>query len=272
MTVPRHPLTGQTLTRRRFLGGALILAAAPALASCRRDTTTAAVDADATGDGAVGLPGDATQATEKTIGNWTVPNGTWLTPERYAMLLAVFDAMIPGDATSPGATETRAAWYVDQLLGAFLVDPPRIYAGGPFSGRHGGLDGFSHWQPLTRVENLRWRTYLEGSQGKPEREWNGPVPGLQAQYNAGLDAMDTAAKTTLGKGLAELDVDAVAGLLDSGDQDFVNQLYTHAVEGMYSDPVYGGNYQQKGWKLIDYEGDRQPIGYTARQMSHPEEG
>jgi hypothetical protein len=260
------------LTRRRFLGGAVMLAAAPALASCRRETATPLADADAQRDGTVGLPGDVTQATEKTVGNWTVPSGTWLTAERYAMLLAVFDALIPGDFASPGATETRAAWYLDQLLGAFLVEPPRIYAGGPFSGRHGGLDGFSQWQPLTRVENLRWRTYLEGSQGLPEREWNGPVPGLQAQYNAGLDAIDAAAKAAFTKGLAELDVESVAGLLDSADQAFVSQLYTHVVEGMYGDPVYGGNHQQKGWKLIDYEGDRQPIGYTARQMSHPEEG
>ena len=272
MTVPRGVLMDGALTRRRFLGGALVLAAAPALASCRRATDASGDAADAQADGAVDVPGDVTQVSQKTVGNWTVPDGTFLTPERYAMLLAAFDALIPGDASSPGATEARAAWFVDQLLGAFFVDPPRIYAGGPFSGRHGGLDGFSQWQPLTRVENLRWRTYLEGSQGKPEREWNGPVVGLQAQYNSGLDALDALAQKTLGKGLASVDADAVAGLFDSADADFLNQLYIHVVEGMYSDPAYGGNFEQKGWKLIDYEGDRQPIGYTARQMSHPEEG
>lgn len=269
MTVSRNPLT-----RRRFLGGAVILAAAPALASCRRQTAAEGSDAsaDAQADGTVDGSGDGAQVVQKTVGNWTIPDGTHLTPERYAMLLAAFDALIPGDASSPGATEAHAAWYVDQLLGAFLVDPPRIYAGGPFSGRHGGLDSFSHFQPLTRVETLRWRTYLEGSQGKPEREWNGPVAGLQAQYNDGLDALDALAQKTLGKGLAASDRDAVSGLFDAADADFVNQLYIHVVEGMYSDPVYGGNFEQAGWKLIDYEGDRQPIGYTSRQMSHPEEG
>lgn len=270
MTVPRKTLDSHPLTRRRFLGGALILAAAPALASCRREATATA-EADAS-DAAADVPGDTPQPAAITVGNWTVPAGTWLTPQRYAVLLAAFDAMIPGDPSSPGATETHAAWYLDQLLGAFSVDPPRIYAGGPFSGRHGGLNGFSQWQPLTRVENLRWRTYLEGSQGLAEREWNGPVVGLQAQYNTGLDALDALAQTNFSKGLTELDVTSVSGLLDAADADFVNQLYIHVVEGMYSDPVYGGNDQQKGWKLISYEGDRQPIGYTARQMSNPEEG
>ena len=28
----------------------------------------------------------------------------------------------------------------------------------------------------------------------------------------------------------------------------------------------------KGWKAIDFEGDRQPVGFTARQLSNPEEG
>ena len=269
MTVSRNPLT-----RRRFLGGAVILAAAPALVSCRRDAATGENDAgsNSQADGTVDVPGDVTQVVQKTVGNWSVPDGTFLTPERYAMLLAAFDALIPGDAASPGATQVHAAWYLDQLLGAFSVDPPRIYAGGPFSGRHGGLDGFSHFQPLTRVETLRWRTYLEGSNGKPEREWNGPVTGLQTQYNTGLDTLDALAQKTLGKGLAEADRDAVSGLLGAADADFVNQLYIHVVEAMYGDPVYGGNFEQAGWKLIGYEGDRQPIGYTARQMSHPEEG
>ncbi len=257
-------------TRRQFLGGALVLMAAPALPACNRAAATGGGDAQP--DGTVGLPDDVTATAPITVGNWTVPDGTFLTPERYAMLLAAFDALIPGDPTSPGATEVHAAWYVDQLLGAFRSDPPRIYAGGPFSGRHGGLDGFSSFQPLTRVEALRWRTYLEGSLGKPEREWNGPVAGLQAQYNDGLDALDALAQKSAGKGLATLDQATIAGLLDTADANFVTQLYTHVVEAMYGDPVYGGNFEQKGWKLIDYEGDRQPIGYTARQMSNPEEG
>ena len=259
------------LTRRRFLGGALILAAVPALGACRRDDAAKATPdaADAT------APADAQSdigPAPKPIGRWLVPPATTLTPERYAMLLSVMDALIPGDAASPGAVDTHAAWYLDQLLGAFKTDPPRIYAGGPFSGRHGGIDAFSTFQPLTRIETLRWRTYLEGDMGLPERQWNGPVKGLAQQYADGLDALNAASLKDNGKGLAEIDADAVGNLLDAGDDTFVQLVYTHAVEGTYGDPVYGGNFEQKGWKAIDYEGDRQPIGYTARQMSNPEEG
>lgn len=182
------------------------------------------------------------------------------------------DALIPGNAASPGATVANAAWYLDQLLGAFQVDPPRIFAGGPYSGRHGGLSGFDAFQPLTRVETIRWRTYIEGSQGIPEREFNGPVKGLVDVYGDGLDALDAAAQAGSKTGFALLGADVRRNLLSAADPNFVQLVYGHAVEGTYGDPAYGGNQGLLGWKAIGYEGDRQPVGYTEHQMSHPEDG
>ncbi len=40
--------------------------------------------------------------------------------------------------------------------------------------------------PLGRKEELAWRTRIEGSLGRPEREFNGPVVGWQQQYREGL--------------------------------------------------------------------------------------
>ena len=39
--------------------------------------------------------------------------------------------------------------------------------------------------PLSRVEELAWRTRIEGSRGIAEREWNGPVRGWQEIYRDG---------------------------------------------------------------------------------------
>ncbi len=262
------PLQVKPLERRGFLAGAVCLMAAPVVVACRRVSSQAAQ-----GDSKSQPPDTTAEVTSGTqIGQWLVPEGTLLSPTDFARLLAVMDALVPGDASSAGATLTHAAWYLDQLLGAFRTDPPRIYAGGPFSGRHGGLDGFAHFQPLTRVETLRWRTFLEGSKGLPEREWNGPVIGLLQRYQTGLGAIATSAQAKYSKELVDLSRDEVNALLDDADADFVQMAYEHAVEGTYGDPVYGGNAQLLGWKAIDYEGDRQPVGYTARQMSHPEEG
>jgi hypothetical protein len=253
--------TPRTISRRRFLGGAVTLVCGTpvfgALASCTGDG-----DDHGAGDGGGTL----------TVDGWAVPRDTKLGPERYAALAALFDALIPGDESSPGAVLADAPWYLDQLLGAFDVEPPRIFAGGPYSGRHGGADDFSTFQPLTRVEAIRWRTYLEGSRGLAEREFNGPVVGLQEIYATGLAALDAAAQAAHGARFATLSTDDRRALLLVADGTFVGIAYAHAVEGSYGDPVYGGNRALRGWAAIGYEGDRQPEGYTAREMANPEEG
>lgn len=229
-------------TRRTFVRGAVTLVCAPPL-----------------------LDACAPEAPQPTVvDGWTVPPGTTLDAQHYAALAAAMEALVPLSANA------QAAWYLDQLLGAFDVDPPRIFAGGPYSGRQGGTADFSHFLPLTRVEALRWRTWLEGSKGLPEREWNGPVKGLRDRYTEGLDALEAAAQRK-GSAFTRLAHEARHTLLTSADGDFVDLLYGHACEGTYGDPAYGGNHQLSAWKAIDYEGDRHPLGYTPSQLLHPEE-
>src|SRR2546421_599553 len=64
----------------------------------------------------------------------------WLGDDEYRVVQAACARMIPSD-DGPGATEAGVVDYIDGLLGAFELDPPRIWAGGPFSGRHGGDAG-----------------------------------------------------------------------------------------------------------------------------------
>ena len=54
------------------------------------------------------------------------------------------------DRVVPGAAAAGVADYVDTLLGAFSYDPPRLFAGGPTSGRHGGESAFEQWIGLLR--------------------------------------------------------------------------------------------------------------------------
>ncbi len=193
---------------------------------------------------------------------------TPLDEQSFALLISVMDALIPAGDARAGAVAARAPWYVAELLGAFDSDPPKIFAGGPYSGRHGGLDGFSHFQRLTRVEEIRWRTTIEGSRGIPEREFNGPVVGLRERYETGLRAINELADGVF----AELDLSARQSTLMKADPEFVDLVYGHANEGTYGDPVYGGNFEMKGWDAIDYEGDRVPKGYSAEELLKPENG
>jgi hypothetical protein len=183
----------------------------------------------------------------------------FFTDEEYRVVQAACARLIPTD-DDPGATEAGVVDYVDTLLGAFSFDPPRIWAGGPFSGRFGGDPGFASFHRLTALDELGWRTRLEGSQGIPEREFNGPVVGLQQQYRDGIAA--------LGADFADVDGGEQDRRLRE-EADFTKLLYDHACEGMYGPPEYGGNRDLAGWRFIGWAGDVQPRGWTDAEVSGP---
>jgi len=174
--------------------------------------------------------------------------------DEYLVVAAACERLIPG------AADALVADYIDGFLGAFAVDPPRIWAGGPFSGRHGGTPGFAGFMPLSRTDELAWRTRIEGSLGMREREFNGPVVGLQERYRDGLEA--------LGTDFATVDADTQDARLRA-DEAFTDLLYEHACEGMYGAPEYGGNRDLTGWQAIGFGGDVQPRGYTDDEVSLP---
>jgi hypothetical protein len=167
--------------------------------------------------------------------------------------------LIPADE-DPGAAEAGAPDYIDGFLGAFSFDPPRIWAGGAFSGRHGGAAGFQNWFRLNALDELAWRTRIEGSLGQPERELNGAVVGLQERYRDGL--------AELGADFADVDGDEQDRRLKAAHR-FTSLLYEHVCEGMYGAPEYGGNRDLAGWRYIGFEGDVQPRGYTDEEVSQP---
>jgi Gluconate 2-dehydrogenase subunit 3 len=183
----------------------------------------------------------------------------YFSDDEYAVVESACARLIPTDE-DPGAQEAGVADYLDGLLGAFATDPPRIWAGGPFSGRRGGENGFARFMPLRPLDELAWRTRIEGSLGIAEREFNGPVVGLQERYQAGLAA--------LGLDFPTLD-DAAQDERLRSNPEFTELLYEHACEGMYGAPEYGGNRELAGWRYIGYEGDVQPRGYTDDEVSLP---
>jgi hypothetical protein len=183
----------------------------------------------------------------------------WLTDDEYSILCAACARLIPDDDT-PGALSAGVPQYIDGLLGAFLVDPPRVWAGGPVSGRHGGKAAFETFHRLSAVDELAWRTRIEGSRGIPAREFNGPVVGLQERYRAGLAALGSSFVTV---GPDEQDERLRA------TPAFTALLYEHCCEGMYGAPEYGGNRDGMGWASASFPGDVQPRGWTDEEVSEP---
>jgi hypothetical protein len=185
---------------------------------------------------------------------------TWLTEAEFAVLTAACDRTVPATADGPGAVAAGVPDYIDGLLGAFTVDPPRIWARGPTSGRFGGEPASAGFHPLSPLDELAWRTRIEGSQGRPEREFNGPVVGLQERYRAALDALG-ADFGAVGPEEQDARLAAVDG--------FGELLFHHCCEGLYGAPEYGGNRDGAAWAAIDFAGGVQPRGWTDAEVSTP---
>lgn len=184
----------------------------------------------------------------------------WLTDDEWRILSAACARLVPATDAGPGAVAAGVPDYIDGLLGAFSFEPPRIWAGGPTSGRHGGDAAFGRFHTLNALDELAWRLRIEGSLGIPEREFNGPVTGLQQRYREGL--------ASLGGDFCDLDpTDQDVRL--RAHAEFTELLYGHVCEGMYGDPEYGGNRDGLGWRAIGFTGDVQPRGWTDAEVSNP---
>jgi hypothetical protein len=205
--------------------------------------------------------------------------GRFLTAHELDALRAVCRRLIPGppDDPDPGAGEAMVAEAIDLLLGAFSLTPPLIHAGGPFSNRAGAReDDFADFVALDRHAELGWRIRIEGSLGRPEREFAGPVVGLQQIYRQGLAHLDEQARSRYGVGYADAPGQAQDAVLfdplDAATLAFVPVAFANSLEAMYGPPEYGGNRGLAGWGYTRWLGDVQPRGYRDDEVSRPDPG
>lgn len=199
------------------------------------------------------------------------PDGpSFLTPEELQTLRALVDRFIPGppEDPDPGALQAGCAEAIDALLAAFEFDPPRIFAGGPFSDRAGSpVNHFEQFVPLDDYEARAWRLRIHGSGGDANLEFNGPVQGWQTTYREGLAALDDES----GGFLATMPGPTRDLVINSGN-DAIDRLvdiaFPHTLEFMYGPPEYGGNIGLVGWEFPNFDGDVQPRGWTAEQVEN----
>ena len=104
----------------------------------------------------------------------------------------------------------------------------------------------------------------------------GAYSDMQDFYRRGLTQLDDYARATHGKPFARLagaQQDEVIAALEQGKasgfvwptaQAFFTTLRTHTIEGMFADPVYGGNKDFAGWRLVGFPG-AQPV-FTKADM------
>ena len=93
-----------------------------------------------------------------------------------------------------------------------------------------------------------------------DRVLAGPNASEKDTFIQGLEAVDAYAKRAHGAPLAELSAEKRDQVLNEMiDSPFFNRARRLTLEGMFSDPYYGGNKNFAGWDLIRYPGPRPAV-------------
>jgi gluconate 2-dehydrogenase gamma chain len=159
----------------------------------------------------------------------------FLNLDEAAFVEALVDHMVPADELSPKGTDIGINIYIDRALAGAWGKGDRLYMQGP------------------------WKV------GTPSQGYQLPLTPAQL-YRAGIAATNAHCRKTYGKLFDRLDEnereEVLVGLstgklpFESGlpVRPFWATLYQTVMEGMFSDPVYGGNRNKAGWKLIGFPG------------------
>ena len=173
-------------------------------------------------------------------------------PQNYNMALMYFnqaefktveaaaERIFPEDENGPGARALGVAYYIDhQLAGSFGFNA-RDYMQPPFF--HGEKE--------------------QGYQGRLKR---------REIFRIGLREMQNYSHQKYEKGFNELTEEEQDAVLTDFSEDnvklttisasgFFDLLRSTTIEGVYSDPLYGGNKDMEGWEMRNYPGNQ--MSYT----------
>jgi len=214
--------------RRKVLKGGLVLIASATVASVFRPVG-AAMKVFTGGETWAAPPG---RIPEIVDGSKLV----YFTPREAALVKAVYDRLIPADELSVSASEAGCVTFTDnQLMGPFGSAQNRYKLG-----------------PIVK--------------GTPEQGEQTIITPAQVD-RTGWAAMEAHCQKTVGKSFIDLtdeEKDNYLEKMESGSFDYGefngNKLFslmlTNVKEGFLADPLYGGNKNMVGWKMIGFPGAR----------------
>lgn len=110
-----------------------------------------------------------------------------------------------------------------------------------------------------------------------DRALGGELAPQRSAYSDGLAAVDAYAQSRFGDRFADLNdaqQDAVLTAMEQniatgfagGSRAFFELVREHCLQGMFGDPVHGGNEDFAGWDLIGFPGVKLSFGAAEQQM------
>lgn len=157
-----------------------------------------------------------------------------LTNTEWDFIVAAVDTLIPSDELSPSASDCGVATFIDRELAGAYGAGDRMYRQGPF---HKGKPGQGYQLPLTP------RQFFAAGIAATN-EWS------RKTYGKDFDRLSPADRIAA---LKELDA-GKAQLAGFSGKQFFEQLLQITMEGFFADPIYGGNRNKAGWRMVGYPG------------------
>lgn len=193
----------------------------------------AAARADVLGNGVPWMPAAGAPPQPVRPGNWH-----FFTPAEGRCIEAVVDRLIPPDPDTPGGKDAGVAVFIDRQLAGPFGRAQGHYTDGPFQ------EGTKEQGPQSRLTPAE-------------------------QYREVVAALDKEAKTRFGGrafvDLPDNDKDQILTDLEHGKiavegmdakQFFTTTLIKNTRQGFFADPIYGGNRDMVGWKMVGFPGAR----------------
>jgi gluconate 2-dehydrogenase gamma chain len=164
------------------------------------------------------------------------PGYAFLNPDEAAFIEALVDHMVPADELTAKGTDLGINIFIDRALAGGWGKGDRLYLQGPWKE---GVPSQGYQLPLTPAE--LFRAGIEATNAHCRAMYSGKP----------FERLSEAQRQEVLVGLSSGKISFSSGL---PVRVFWSVLYQTVMEGMFSDPIYGGNKNKAGWKLIGFPG------------------
>ncbi|WP_442955704.1 gluconate 2-dehydrogenase subunit 3 family protein [Paenibacillus sp. IITD108] len=156
--------------------------------------------------------------------------------EQFSITQAATDRIFPADEQGPGAKDLGVAFYIDHQLAGDWGFNARDYMQPPFfvGEQTQGYQGHLKRREIFYIGLREIQNYSHN------------------KYNKGFTSLTPEEQDAV---LAAFEKDEV-NLTTISASGFFKLLRSSTLEGVYSDPLYGGNKNMQGWVMRGYPGDQ----------------
>lgn len=181
--------------------------------------------------------------------------------EDFAILAAATERIYPEDNHGPGAIELGVPYFFDKQLAGSWGTNAKEYMKDPFFQNQETID-YQHKD-------------VDQDKAGPNTSTKAPTPTPRYQtrlnrgelFLYGLRRIDEVSLEKFQEHFVDLEgkrQDEILTMFEKGEVDmvgiasitFFNFLLQMTIEGVYADPVYGGNKNMMGWRMKEYPGPR----------------